>query len=73
MIGIVKKWNGDRGFGFLETSSGDVFVHVKALGGLEGLEIGQSVQFELTTDPRSGKQRAKGVQLQAVILRETMN
>lgn len=29
-IGHVKKWNSDRGFGFIATDGHDVFVHMSA-------------------------------------------
>ena len=62
MIGQVKKWVGDRGFGFITPEAGgrDVFVHVSALSGLDELEVGAKVSFEEELD-RSGKYRAVNV------------
>jgi CspA family cold shock protein len=57
--GIVKFYNEQRGFGFIEPESGgkDVFVHTTALqrAGIHSLNEGQKVKFETETDARSGK------------------
>ena len=65
MIGQVKKWVGDRGFGFITPEAGgaDVFVHVSALGGLDELEVGARVSFDEEIDPRSGKTCATNVRV----------
>jgi CspA family cold shock protein len=59
--GIVKFFNGIKGFGFIERADGggDAFVHISAVerAGLSGLEPNQKVTFELETD-RRGKQAA---------------
>ncbi|RZI78674.1 MAG: cold shock domain-containing protein, partial [Rubrivivax sp.] len=36
--GIIKSWNDDRGFGFIEPAQGgqEIFVHIKAFKGLRG-------------------------------------
>ncbi len=51
-IGLVKWFDRKKGFGFIAPDIGakDVFVHVSALkqSGLEFLEDGQRVEFELT-------------------------
>ena len=53
--GKVKWFNQQKGFGFIEPSEGDkdVFVHVSAVkqAGLEGLEEGQSIEFEMIAGP----------------------
>ena len=49
--GTVKWFNGQKGFGFLQTEAGeDVFVHFSALtmDGYKNLEEGQNVSFEVT-------------------------
>jgi CspA family cold shock protein len=57
--GIVKFYNTQKGFGFIQPDSGgkDVFVHATALerAGIHSLREGQKVSFDTQTDPRSGK------------------
>ena len=66
--GVVKFFNGERGYGFIKPDDGgrDVFVHITAVesAGLKGLNEGQKISFELERDKRSGKTSAG--QLQAV-------
>lgn len=49
--GTVKWFNPTKGYGFIEPSNGgsDVFVHISAVqeAGLQGLNEGQSVEFEI--------------------------
>lgn len=50
MIGTVKWFNPEKGFGFIEREGGeDVFVHFSAIKteGYKSLEEGQKVQFDL--------------------------
>ncbi len=60
MIGTVKWFNPDKGFGFIAPQDGgkDVFVHISAVqrAGLQTLNEGQKVSFEIVTD--RGKQAA---------------
>ena len=63
--GLIKSWNDERGFGFIEpTQSGqDIFVHVKAFRSRTGRpQVGQYVSFEVEQNPQ-GKKRAKEVEL----------
>jgi CspA family cold shock protein len=57
--GIVKFYNGQKGFGFIEPEDGgkDVFVHATALerAGIGHLVEGQKVSFDAAVDSRSGK------------------
>jgi CspA family cold shock protein len=57
--GVVKFYNTQKGFGFIQPDSGgkDVFVHATALerAGIHSLREGQKVSFDTQTDPRSGK------------------
>ncbi len=57
--GTVKWFNSTKGYGFIQPSEGgpDVFVHVSAVerAGLKGLNEGDKLSYELTTDKRSGK------------------
>jgi len=63
--GIVKWFNADKGFGFIQQQSGpDVFVHfrhVKFSNGKHSLDEGQRVQFNVTRG-------AKGLQAENVIV-----
>ena len=58
--GTLKKWNDERGFGFLEAEHGgqELFVHVSAFprGGRPPL-AGEAVSFEVELD-RDGRKRA---------------
>lgn len=60
--GTVKWFNTAKGFGFIQPDSGgaDVFVHVSAVeqAGLSSLNEGDTVNFELERDRRSGKMSA---------------
>lgn len=63
--GILKIWNDERGFGFIEPSEGghDVFVHIKAFPPGSGRPVvGQSLSFEVEAGP-NGKTRAHAVLL----------
>ncbi len=66
--GTVKWFNSTKGFGFIQPDNGgaDVFVHISAVerAGMNSLNEGQKVSFELEQDRRSGKTSAG--QLQAV-------
>jgi CspA family cold shock protein len=65
--GIVKWFNSQKGFGFIQPESGDrdVFVHISALerAGLRGLAEGQKISYELVVDTRSGKTSADQLQI----------
>jgi CspA family cold shock protein len=60
--GVVKWFNAQKGFGFIQPDGGgqDVFVHISAVerAGMSGLNEGQKVSFELEKDPRNGKTSA---------------
>lgn len=62
--GIVKWFNGSKGYGFIERENGtDVFVHYSAIlgDGFRNLEEGQRVEFTVT-------QGNKGPQAQDVVV-----
>jgi CspA family cold shock protein len=63
--GVVKWFNGQKGFGFIQPDNGgsDVFVHISAVerAGLQGLAEGQKVSFEVKADPRRGKSSAENL------------
>ncbi|MGB8816593.1 MAG: cold-shock protein [Rhizobiaceae bacterium] len=60
--GTVKWFNGQKGFGFIQPDAGgpDVFVHISAVerSGMNGLNEGQKINYELTQDSRTGKSSA---------------
>ena len=63
--GIVKWFNAEKGFGFIEVEGeNDVFVHFSAINqeGYKSLEEGQSVEFEVVEGDR-GPQAANVVKL----------
>ena len=55
-IGTVKWFNAKKRYGFIQPEDGskDVFVHATAVeaAGLETLQEGQKVKFELSPDPQ---------------------
>lgn len=65
MIGTVKFYNEDKGYGFIkpDDDSPDAFVHVSAVeaAGMGSLTLGQRVSFELLED-RKGKMAAGNLQ-----------
>lgn len=64
-VGIVKFFNADKGYGFIQPESGgnDAFVHISAVqaAGMQTLERDQRVSYELETD-RRGKTSAVNIQ-----------
>jgi len=62
--GIIKSWDDERGFGFIEPMQGgnEIFVHAKAFSSRSGRpQINQLVSFEVELGPK-GKKRAKSVE-----------
>jgi len=64
--GVVKWFNAQKGFGFIQPSSGapDVFVHISAVqrAGMDSLSDGQEISFEIVEDSRSGRSSADNLQ-----------
>ena len=54
--GIVKWFNADKGFGFIQPEDGtaDVFVHYSAIetGGYRSLEENQKVEYTVSQGPK---------------------
>jgi len=52
--GTVKWFNDSKGFGFIGTAEGDVFVHFSAIegDGFKSLKEGQEVELEVTQGPK---------------------
>jgi CspA family cold shock protein len=63
--GTVKWFNGQKGFGFIQPDDGskDVFVHISAVerSGLNSLNEGQKVSYDLVADRRTGKSNAENL------------
>jgi cold shock CspA family protein len=62
--GVLKSWNDERGFGFLEPLQGgeQIFVHIKAFPSAVGRpQLNQAYSFEVELGPK-GK-RAKNLQV----------
>jgi uncharacterized membrane protein YsdA (DUF1294 family)/cold shock CspA family protein len=62
--GILKSWNDDRGFGFIEPRLGgqEIFAHIKSFpNGTGRPTIGLSLSFEVELGA-DGKKRAKAIQ-----------
>jgi uncharacterized membrane protein YsdA (DUF1294 family)/cold shock CspA family protein len=63
--GTLKRWNDDRGFGFIEPNEGppQVFVHIKGYETrAERPQVNERVTFDIETTP-DGKTRAVNVRL----------
>jgi cold shock protein len=63
--GTVKWFNGQKGFGFIQPDDGsqDVFVHISAVerAGLQGLNEGQRVSYEVVANRTTGKSSAENL------------
>jgi cold shock protein len=63
--GTVKWFNNQKGFGFIQPEDGgkDVFVHISAVerSGMNSLNEGQKVSFDIVADRRTGKSAAENL------------
>jgi cold shock protein len=60
--GIVKWFNSQKGYGFIQPDDGsqDVFVHISAVekAGMSNLNEGQKVSFDVVPNRKTGKSSA---------------
>jgi CspA family cold shock protein len=63
--GTVKWFNGQKGYGFIQPDDGgkDVFVHISAVerAGMQSLDEGQEVFFEVVANQKTGKASAENL------------
>jgi CspA family cold shock protein len=63
--GIVKWFNSQKGFGFIQPDDGskDVFVHISAVerAGMYQLNEGQKLSYEVVADRKTGKSAAENL------------
>ena len=66
-LGTVKFFNAERGFGFIKPDGGgrDIFVHVSVLtqAGLQTLNEGQRVSYEIEPDKKGKGPKAVNLRL----------
>jgi CspA family cold shock protein len=64
--GKVKWFNSQKGFGFIQPDDGstDVFVHISAVerAGMQNLNEGQKLSYELVQNNKNGKSSAENLQ-----------
>jgi CspA family cold shock protein len=65
--GVVKFFNGEKGYGFIKPDDGgsDIFVHVSALeqAGLHSLNEGQKVSYDIEPDKKGKGPKALNLRL----------
>lgn len=67
--GVVKTWNDERGYGFIEPLQGgqEIFVHIKAFRNrTDRPKVGQFVSFEIDIG-KEGRKRARNVEPMQVV------
>jgi CspA family cold shock protein len=62
--GVIKKFLDERGFGFIRPDDGgpDLFFHISQAPNFIP-EAGEQVEYEVGTDPKTGRPRAENVRL----------
>jgi CspA family cold shock protein len=65
--GVVKFFNGEKGYGFIkpDDGGGDIFVHITAVeqAGLPALAEGQKVAYEIEPDKKGKGPKAVNLRL----------
>ena len=63
--GTVKWFNALKGYGFLKPGDGgfNIYVHISAVerAGMVDLKVGQTINFEMVMDDRTGEVRAENL------------
>jgi CspA family cold shock protein len=61
--GIVKRFNSQKGCGFIQSVDGGPFVHISAVerAGMSTLNEGQNVIFDVVQNRRNGKSAAENL------------
>ncbi len=65
--GVVKFFNGEKGYGFIKPDDGsaDIFVHISAIeqAGLHSLNEGQKVSYDIEPDKKGKGPKALNLRL----------
>ena len=65
--GVVKFFNGEKGYGFIKPDDGsaDIFVHISAIeqAGLHSLNEGQKVSYDIEPDKKGKGPKALNLHL----------
>jgi CspA family cold shock protein len=66
--GVVKFFNGEKGYGFIkpDDGGGDIFVHITAVeqAGLPALAEGQKVAYEIEPDKKGKGPKAVNIRVE---------